>query len=1032
MASEQKKQPTTPASDESGESEARCPYCEDELLAKDETRACADCGARHHRDCWRELPGCSGCGGRRPARRERKGEGSRGGAVVGGIPAAARRGGPAHSGLGIASIIVAGLALCVVGLFELIFAATTLNPRATEYAIGATRTMAWAAVLSVPTVALLLAVAGAAARDRNRTTGLVGLIASVVILLGGILITFELGRMTPARERPGGVAAGADGAWRGGGGSGGGVSGDPWTPFVREVPDRTYPEPDPDPGIASSGEPLRVAWTDGPLGTGSGGDDGASRGGLAVVGEADPDYDPQPTADEPIGGPPSVAWARASMQVEKRQGFDRHRVAPVANARFYAAMTGGDDARTILIWDASSPGAPRKLQPEADVNALALSGNRLLATHGQSPFLSAFDAASGELLAEKQIPQGAASHVTLRPRHPRLAYLYAGGEFVGFDAGRLAFVGAHPYTDDELYPTGSRFRVGGAGRYAYAWRTSVSPSGVIVLDAQRGFHQVMYDHDSWSMQPDDAGRFVFTSNGTYRAGLTERIDETPRGFLGTMSDGNVLVVNHDRRNDGVTLQILDPRSAATLRTIPLQPPPEGDARHRRWDLGYGQALSFVPGTNRILVRTKQAFWYRDIPAVSEAIAEAGDAMPLAPAVPGKAFFGEAWRVPIDPDGEVDALRVTIDAAPRGVSWDAKERAVVWTPSRIQKGEHHVQITVSAPGYEDLVLSERVEARYRILALTQAKDFGVLPGERFIWWTTSNELWVMDPVTKEKRGIGFEEAPRGLVESNGRLFTALGQSARIVELALADDALEVTRSYKHSFPGIEGLAPHPDGRTLSCISSDDAGRMLVCRIPIDGGEGVARPVPTEQGGPWRHAGNQAWGRESTDYRVFWLDGERFAIGNRQARGYDPFSRGNGIPTFRWGDEGNELDGTVPSLPRAQDAEGRLYLDGAIHDADGTRLKTHENAAVSPSVEGTYYASLGTGRREGAVRLSFFDLPNCSRLTSMSFEAERGSYSNAFTDGWLVSRAHVVLAKTTTTFTEGFQVWFLPYEESDLGR
>jgi hypothetical protein len=41
----------------------RCPYCHDEVLAAEEDwLACADCLARHHDECWRELGRCSSCG----------------------------------------------------------------------------------------------------------------------------------------------------------------------------------------------------------------------------------------------------------------------------------------------------------------------------------------------------------------------------------------------------------------------------------------------------------------------------------------------------------------------------------------------------------------------------------------------------------------------------------------------------------------------------------------------------------------------------------------------------------------------------------------------------------------------------------------------------------------------------------------------------------------------------------------------------------------------------------------------------------
>jgi len=44
----------------------RCPYCHDEVLSsEDDWLACADCLARHHDECWRELGRCSSCAGER-------------------------------------------------------------------------------------------------------------------------------------------------------------------------------------------------------------------------------------------------------------------------------------------------------------------------------------------------------------------------------------------------------------------------------------------------------------------------------------------------------------------------------------------------------------------------------------------------------------------------------------------------------------------------------------------------------------------------------------------------------------------------------------------------------------------------------------------------------------------------------------------------------------------------------------------------------------------------------------------------------
>ncbi len=1016
---------------------AACPYCDERIERSDERRDCSACDARHHRDCWRALPGCSECGERQAKRTKRakrsskpgKAGGRRTPSPLGDAPSKPKA--PLHTRAGIASLVVVSIAFCAVALFELIFLAVTFNPRATEYAVGATGTMAWIVVLTFPTVALILGVAGASAKDRNRTTGVIGLIASVVLLLGGILTTFELGRVTPARERRQALVTHD---WLDRSAAGGPIVPGPIDEWGRPV--------DPDAAALPAGESLEVTWestTAGRSGETAGGG-GALATGFTVVGEADPDYDPDPSADRPLGGPRSLVWARSAAAIGAAGHGGRRDVRPRSNRRFLARMKATDDARTVVILDANRPGEPREATPEADVSAIALSGNRVLLTHGKSPFLTVIDAATGEIIAEKQIPQGAASHVAVDPRNPRLAYLYAGGEFVGFDAGRTALLGSYAYQSNRSFYDGRiRFEVGGGGRYVYAWQLGLSPAGVYVIDAQQGFSLVLHEHDSWRMQPDASGRFVFTSNGVYRAGLTERIDETPLSLLGELSDGNLLTVHAGRGGDAaVSLRILDPRTAETVRTIELTPPPVGDARYRRWNVELEPPHMFLAGADRVVVTTRQGeAWYLDVPTLGDAVA-AGDALPIAPVVPGKAFFGETWRVPIDPERTIDGMTVTIDAAPRGVRWDADARAVLWTPSRIQKGEHHVQLTVSAPGHDDLTLTGRVEARYRVLALTQATAFGVLPSERFIWWTTDSELRLMDPVTRTTTSVSFDEAPSGLVEVGGKLFTALRETARIVEIDPdASGGPSAVREYKHSFPSVEGLAAHPDGQSLSCVSSSDAGHLLVCRLPIAGGAGQAWPVMGSDAGPRTHAAATPWGRgDPHDYRLAWLDDERFTVANVHPQAFEPsFGRGDGIPVYRWTDEGTEPADSIAAFPSRRDAEGRLYLPGAVLDADGSRLKTHESAVMSPSADGDYYAAIGiggAGRREASVRVSFFDLPNASRMTSMSFELDRGSYANGFNDGWLVSRSHVILARTTTSFTEGFQVWFLPYEDADLGR
>jgi predicted DCC family thiol-disulfide oxidoreductase YuxK len=64
----------------------RCPFCHGDIDAQDDRwRACAECLARHHEACWRELGWCGSCGGTRslePARAKLEAAGARPGRRV--------------------------------------------------------------------------------------------------------------------------------------------------------------------------------------------------------------------------------------------------------------------------------------------------------------------------------------------------------------------------------------------------------------------------------------------------------------------------------------------------------------------------------------------------------------------------------------------------------------------------------------------------------------------------------------------------------------------------------------------------------------------------------------------------------------------------------------------------------------------------------------------------------------------------------------------------------------------------------------
>ncbi|MDF1665998.1 MAG: hypothetical protein P1V97_29850 [Planctomycetota bacterium] len=43
----------------------RCPYCHDSVTVHSSKQACESCMAWHHKECWQEHGGCSGCGGQK-------------------------------------------------------------------------------------------------------------------------------------------------------------------------------------------------------------------------------------------------------------------------------------------------------------------------------------------------------------------------------------------------------------------------------------------------------------------------------------------------------------------------------------------------------------------------------------------------------------------------------------------------------------------------------------------------------------------------------------------------------------------------------------------------------------------------------------------------------------------------------------------------------------------------------------------------------------------------------------------------------
>src|SRR5262249_32320869 len=151
--------------------------------------------------------------------------------------------------------------------------------------------------------------------------------------------------------------------------------------------------------------------------------------------------------------------------------------------------------------------------------------------------------------------------------------------------------------------------------------------------------------------------------------------------------------------------------------------------------------------------------------------------------------------------------------PRGMQYDPAKKAVVWSPSGIQKGEHSVAITISADGYDDLVISDKLTVDYRILQLTQATKFGLFPSERWLWWVgKTGELTCMDPVTKEQKLVPLDMWADGLIEQNGKLYASLGQGVKIAEID--KETLVPLRECDNKWSRILALAPCPDGRSLS--------------------------------------------------------------------------------------------------------------------------------------------------------------------------------------------------------------------------
>jgi len=307
---------------------------------------------------------------------------------------------------------------------------------------------------------------------------------------------------------------------------------------------------------------------------------------------------PAPAGD-PLGGPPSSDWTPAGIELVTDDW------SPVLAADpTYLAQVPEDDPQIVEI--ARAGGERLRSEPlTMRIGQLLAAGDRLFCVHPGHAALTVLDPRDATRVAQLDVPPGEVSGAAVHPGNPRLLVLYAGEQFVGVDAEELRVLGAVPYEGSNLYPQGTRFAIGARGRYVYPWRTSVSPRGVIVLDPARGFAEVFYDHDTWTIQPAPVGAgLVVTSTGVYRAGLHERVGPAGK-LLGATKGGQLVLLRGDAfRDEEPTLCVLDADTGAELARAPVGLAVD---THR--------TVAFVaPGTDRLLATPRSAtgFRYRDL------------------------------------------------------------------------------------------------------------------------------------------------------------------------------------------------------------------------------------------------------------------------------------------------------------------------------------------------------------------------------------------------------------------------------------
>ena len=161
------------------------------------------------------------------------------------------------------------------------------------------------------------------------------------------------------------------------------------------------------------------------------------------------------------------------------------------------------------------------------------------------------------------------------------------------------------------------------------------------------------------------------------------------------------------------------------------------------------------------------------------------------------------------------------------------------------------------------------------------------------------------------------------------------------------------------------------------------------------------------------------------------------GTTSPASYNRSGSPNAVTLYRWGDEQIEGAGTFPAMPIVTRPDADLvFTRSGVFDTKGQSRKLHENSVVLPGQDGKYYAALVLGSdpmARGKLQASFFSLPGLERLDSLSYEVNsQNGYDNPFENAFLLSKQHLILGQTRTTFVEGIQVYFFPYDPATFGK